>query len=155
MKTKDKWIKIGEVGVDSGNLMVCDPCYIDSNWKKEEYVRDQRFRDTITKRIYAFGKDFDYFETKMKGYRGLTPNELIKSGRWVELPEKEVPGFSYNAVTHTGNKMHKQINYALGHAGLAVSFHSGLGDGTYNVMAKIGEVKGWGQRVKEIKIKLV
>ena len=30
---KDKWIKVGEVGVDSGMLMVCDPCYIDSQWK--------------------------------------------------------------------------------------------------------------------------
>lgn len=28
---------IGQVAVDSGQLMVCDPCYIDSQWEKEEF----------------------------------------------------------------------------------------------------------------------
>jgi hypothetical protein len=28
---------IGEVGVDSGQILVCDPCYIDSQWKKERF----------------------------------------------------------------------------------------------------------------------
>lgn len=32
-----KRIKIGEVGVDSGQLLVCDPCYIDSSWEKEDF----------------------------------------------------------------------------------------------------------------------
>lgn len=30
------WKKIGEVGVDSGQLLVCDPCYIDSEWEQEK-----------------------------------------------------------------------------------------------------------------------
>jgi len=25
---KAKWVEIGEVGVDSGSLMICDPCYV-------------------------------------------------------------------------------------------------------------------------------
>ena len=33
-KKKQKTIYIGSVGVDSGQLMVCDPCYIDSHWTK-------------------------------------------------------------------------------------------------------------------------
>lgn len=36
-----KRIKIGEVGVDSGQLVVCDPCYIDSEWKKEDLDFEQ------------------------------------------------------------------------------------------------------------------
>jgi hypothetical protein len=32
------WKKIGEAGVDSGQLLICDPCYIDSHWKEEEYT---------------------------------------------------------------------------------------------------------------------
>ena len=35
----DKWKKIGVVGVDSGQLMVCDPCYIDSEWEKEDLLK--------------------------------------------------------------------------------------------------------------------
>jgi len=30
------WKKIGVVGVDSGQLLISDPCYIDSEWEKEE-----------------------------------------------------------------------------------------------------------------------
>jgi len=34
--------KIGVVGVDSGQVVICDPCYIDSEWdRKDEYDRDQ------------------------------------------------------------------------------------------------------------------
>lgn len=34
---------IGYVGVDSGQMMLCDPCYIDSMWSKSECPKD--FRD--------------------------------------------------------------------------------------------------------------
>jgi hypothetical protein len=38
MKTvKDERVKIGEVGVDTGQLMICDLCYIDDEWVKEDY----------------------------------------------------------------------------------------------------------------------
>lgn len=30
--------KLGIVGVDSGQLMICDPCYIDSEWKHEKTI---------------------------------------------------------------------------------------------------------------------
>jgi hypothetical protein len=30
-------VYIGEVGVDSGQLMVTDPCYIDQEWKREQF----------------------------------------------------------------------------------------------------------------------
>lgn len=28
---------IGYVGVDSGQLLLCDPCYIDSQWEEEDF----------------------------------------------------------------------------------------------------------------------
>lgn len=31
---------IGYVGVDSGQLLLCDPCYIDSEWKEEDFNGD-------------------------------------------------------------------------------------------------------------------
>ena len=35
MKTTKE--KIGFAAVDSGQLLVCDPCYIDGQWEKEEF----------------------------------------------------------------------------------------------------------------------
>ena len=32
--------KIGEVGVDSGMLVICDPCYITNDKKKEKELND-------------------------------------------------------------------------------------------------------------------
>jgi hypothetical protein len=37
-KTEEKLI--GHVGVDSGQIMITDPCYIDSQWKETEYIGD-------------------------------------------------------------------------------------------------------------------
>ena len=39
---------IGHVGVDSGQLLLCDPCYIDSQWEKEDFtdIRVHQHKDT-------------------------------------------------------------------------------------------------------------
>lgn len=44
---------IGEVGVDSGQLMVTDPCYIDQEWTREKFsvVRDPEASDD---RLYSY-----------------------------------------------------------------------------------------------------
>ena len=39
--------------------------------------------------------------------------------------------------------------------GIAVLASTGLGDGAYNVEALIGEVEGWGERMKEIRVRFV
>ncbi|MCM6761910.1 DUF4241 domain-containing protein [Rathayibacter sp. ZW T2_19] len=41
---------IGEVGVDSGQLMVTDPCYVDTEWQDEPFIPDgkiERDEDTL------------------------------------------------------------------------------------------------------------
>jgi len=38
-KIVDEWVKIGVVGVDSGQLMVCDPCYVDREWRCEDFTK--------------------------------------------------------------------------------------------------------------------
>jgi hypothetical protein len=35
---------IGYVGVDSGQIMVCDPCYIDSSWEKKDWASSGDFK---------------------------------------------------------------------------------------------------------------
>jgi hypothetical protein len=82
--------KIGVVGVDSGQLLVCDPCYL-NQYKDTEY-------DAPIKK-----GDFSYASVCKVT---LTPPD------------------------HAG-----QINHKLGHAGRAVAFSSGFGDGVYPVYA--------------------
>ena len=36
--TKNGWTLVGECAVDSGQLMVCDPCYISSHWDSNEFT---------------------------------------------------------------------------------------------------------------------
>lgn len=35
-----KEVYIGSIAVDSGQMMLCDPCYIDSNWKQNNAQAD-------------------------------------------------------------------------------------------------------------------
>lgn len=149
-----EWVKIGKVGVDSGQLMLCDPCYIDNNWVKEEFVDLRVFSDKSGKQ-YAYNTPaarelgsnfelFDCFESILSN--GKTPNQCISNKEWVEA-ENKYETFSYNGVSHKDDKAYKQINYNLGHPGLAVVFSSGFGDGCYDVFAKIHR-----GRVYEVKV---
>ena len=38
-----KTIKIGEVGVDSGTILVTDPCYIKDDYNYEEIVKKENY----------------------------------------------------------------------------------------------------------------
>lgn len=39
---------IGHVGVDSGQLLLCDPCYIDSQWEKEDFEDGHRAKHNFS-----------------------------------------------------------------------------------------------------------
>ena len=43
----EKWIKIGDVGVDSGQLMIVDPCYL-SDWEGTEYLEEKVVDDSFS-----------------------------------------------------------------------------------------------------------
>jgi hypothetical protein len=85
----DEWITIGQIHIDSGNIMVCDPCQFYSD-------------------IHPLEETWD------------------KGGYGHQIGE-----------------------------GIAVLALTGLGDGAYNVEALIGEVEGWGERMKEIRVRFV
>ena len=151
---KDEWIKIGDVGVDSGQLMICDPCYL-NEWEKEEYQDIRQYKDKKTGKIYQLWVDFNSFDHEFPEYDNKTPNDLIYRDKlWELLPYEPPKGFNYNSISHRDG-LYKQIPYQVGHSGLAVVFNSGLGDGHYDVFARVRELPGWGERITEVKIKLV
>lgn len=60
--------EIGFVAVDSGQLMITDPCYIDSEWQHQPFEDVRLLQDVQTKQVYQFGKDFKNYESKISGF---------------------------------------------------------------------------------------
>ena len=129
---------IGHVGVDSGQLLLCDPCYIDSEWKKEDFEDVRIYRHKTTGDILQYMKDFANYEQIIPKY-GKTMNELAFTGEWEEVEDKTSSAypFSYNACCkHTVSpKGHGQLDFNTGVPGVGVAFSTAIGDGLYPVYA--------------------
>jgi len=158
MKTKEKTRieKIGVVGVDSGNLIITDPCYIDSEWEKEDFKDVRVYQHKETGEKLQYGIDFPDYEAVIEKY-GKTMNELNRTGecRRIEAPKAKHP-FSYNAVCRANDTgSHGQLYYKRGHAGVGVVSSTGYGDGVYPVYAEILEDTEFGDRVKRIWVEFI
>ena len=132
---------IGHVGVDSGQLLLCDPGYIDSEWKREDFTDIRVYEHKKTKARLTYGKDFIVYNEDIEPY-GKDMNELIATGEWKEV--KSPPAkheFSYNACAKAtlSKNGYGQLNYNHGHAGVGVVFSTAFGDGYYPVVATYDE----------------
>ena len=56
-------VLLGHVAVDSGQLMICDPCYIDSEWKNEDFEDIRVYKNKHTSKTLTYGKDFKNYST--------------------------------------------------------------------------------------------
>lgn len=129
---------LGVVGVDSGQLMLTDPCYIDGQWLDEPFELDRAYRDKETGATLRQGHDFTTFAEPLESYDGKTVKDLVGVGRLVELPPLPKPEtfrYSYNgACQATLSDGHGELVYSdTGQAGAGVVFTSGWGDGFYPV----------------------
>jgi hypothetical protein len=148
---------IGEVGVDSGQLMICDPCYIDSEWEGDSdnpVVPFTFYKDYETGKCYACSITacdhgdlvekydvtvFKFWDKPLADYDGKTPNEV--RSRWSEhtVEASVVREFSYPGVCNLtlSSDGFGQLYYRKGHAGVAVASSTNYGDGTYPVYAVV------------------
>lgn len=128
-------VALGMVGVDSGQLMITDPCYVDSEWQFEQFDDIRVYNDSVTGQSWQFGKDFQLFSDVIPSL-GETVNQLIASGRFV-AQANEVPTnfkYSYNgACQATLSTGHGELAYQKGHNGAAVVFGTAFGDGYYPI----------------------
>lgn len=128
---------IGHVGVDSGQLLLCDPCYIDSEWQKEPFEDIRIYKHKQTGDQLQYGVHFANYEEMIPKY-GKTMNELNATGEWTmeEKHETKYP-FSYNACSQAtlSEDGYDQLNYTMGHPGVGVAFRTAFGDGMYPVFA--------------------
>jgi len=147
-KRKEVWQLAGEVGVDSGQLMVCDPCYVDSEWipkqpspghptlvlsprGKIKFPRSTTFK---YKWPFPWGNYSDNCPIL-----GMSINDARVKGFLEEVVALPVREFSYRGacdVSHRLGNNFGQLNYRLGHPGVGVAFSSGNGDGVYPVYAR-------------------
>lgn len=127
---------IGEVGVDSGQLMLCDPCYIESEWQNEPFEDVRIYRHKETGKRLQYRVDFENYESVIPEYN-KTMNQLNATGEW-EKVEAPPPGtFSYNGCCKAtlSKEGSGQLHYKMGHAGAGVAFSTAIGDGVYPVYA--------------------
>jgi len=133
-------VQIGVVNVDSGQLIICDPCYIEREYETEEFKDVRSYKHIESGEILTWKVDFPNFAVLMPKY-GKSMNELINTGEWEKLPMPEPEqNFSYYAVCHATlsdeeRPPYHQLNHRMGHPGVAVAFSTKIGDGQYPVIA--------------------
>lgn len=124
-----KKIFLGNVGVDSGQLMITDPCYV-NDFESNEFDDVRRYQHKETKDILQYGKDFIHYEQVIPKYK-MTMNELNAKGIFEAMPRRNLDNsYSYNGACHQTCYDENQGG-ELGNAlGVAFSTHD---DGCYSV----------------------
>lgn len=131
--------EMGFVAVDSGQLMITDPCYINSEWQNTPFEDIRLLKDKETTAIYQFKKDFFNYEEKIEGFNE-TVNELIASGKLeeVEVDYSDKVDFSYAGACYStlSERGYGALPFKLGHEGAGIAVRTVLGDGMYPVYAE-------------------
>jgi hypothetical protein len=138
---------LGHVNVDSGQLMVTDPCYL-TNFENNAFKPTRKYVSKADPlEIIEWPQDFyNYEEDIIKPY-DKNMNTLIKKGLFVKLEDEELADTSYSY-----NGSCSVTCYSLNQGGelgngRGVSFSSGYGDGSYPVYAHYED-----NRIKKIEI---
>lgn len=132
---------IGRVAVDSGQLLITDPSYIDSEWRDQPFLDIRRYQ-AADGRVLEYRKDFSNFEDIPEGFGGKTVNQLVADGELVKVrPNKQPNRYSYAGCCQATTEAEHfgELVFTRGHAGAGVVFSSGYGDGYYPVYGKFDE----------------
>lgn len=124
------WEFLAEVGVDSGQLFLVDPCYL-SMWDNSVgFDVKRQYRHKTTGEVLEYEKDFPHYEAVIKRH-GKTMNQLNASGEWDQIEQTQPPGMNYNAVAHA-----TLSKAGGGQVDLGAAFSTGYGDGSYPVFVR-------------------
>ena len=120
---------VGYAHVDSGQIMLGDPCYL-RDWAGYEFtdVREYRCTDDGDGTILKYLRDFKMFSDVIPKY-GLDMNALRAAGRFEEIKHPPSGEYSYDgACQATTTDDHGVLG-----GGKAVVVTAGYGDGRYPV----------------------
>lgn len=147
----DYKVLIGQVAVDSGQIMIVDPCYL-NEWKDNEFRSQIGLKNKQTGKIILCWDEVEgvgriNWATPLPEYGGKCMNELAEDKEtWEKFEEYPDYGqFNYSGVCGlTCKEMFGEIGNAT-----AVASRTYMGDGCYPVYAI---TEGKGGRVKQIVI---
>ncbi len=169
-------VLLGTVGVDSGQLLVMDPCYIESEWIPRDQAlavsvrfwgedapraarwvrrafptaRVTRIRPTLYHATFA-PPDAD----DLTRLQAALADHAAAAGWLVTATVARQSTYDRVCAATDGPNHGGGIPYRRGHDGLAVAFAAGLGDGTYAVYATLVDCGAWGERVAKVDIELL
>jgi hypothetical protein len=174
---KSRRVLLGTVGVDSGQLMVMDPCYVDGEWVRNDNAQAIRvnfwgvdaaitaewLRKTCPgAQIEQTGRTFYHVTFSHPGFDDYavlqeTIAKEAKAARWRVAAVIVRQGTYDRICAATDSPDHGGgIPYKLGHEGLTVAFSSGVGDGVYCIYATIVDLgHPWGERVAKVEIEML
>jgi hypothetical protein len=108
--TKLEIVLLGEVAVDSGQLLITDPCYIDGQWKP------------------GLGQTVRHTDAR--------PRDRFQSE--LDINQRSLYEYSYQgAVEATRSGKHGSLAFPKGHEGAGVAFATAWGDGMYPVYGEL------------------
>lgn len=120
---------IGKCGVDSGQLLITDPCYV-RDFISNDYQDIRQYKNSQGD-ILEFRKDFSNYDETIEKY-GKTMNQLTDEKVFSHVKhEKNDRTYSYNGCCNATQS--KKQGDSVGGLGVAIS--SGYGDGEYPVYA--------------------
>ena len=132
-KIPEGFIKLGVVGVDSGQLVITDPCYIGSCWTHDN-PNIPLFTDTVTH------PDGVKEEVKRCSPRWSNLIAQINSKELKLTTKYNVQNpFCYSACCNASESGDHQLNFPIRASGAGVCFSSGYGDGVYAVLGRKNE----------------
>lgn len=155
----EEWSKAGYVGVERGQLLMCDPSSIDTHWVKKPRV--------ASKLVHTDGRVFYCTHHGVQPEHGAIPfrrfdeilldgktvSELVRDGALKGVASDERPDFSYNGCCMALRDCTAgELPFLTGQPGAGVVCETGLGDGTYPVYIREVETQSDGRRVAEARV---
>lgn len=126
--------EMGMVAVYSGQLMITDPCYVDSDWMKEKFEDLRLIRDKETGNTYQFRRDFNNYEEKLDGF-DKTVNQLLEENKFEKIKIVREMNYSYAGASAAtlSDLGYGELKFKTGTEGAGLAFGTAFGDGMYPV----------------------
>jgi hypothetical protein len=123
---------IGYFGVDSGQVMIGDPCYL-NDFDRNEPNLTRIYKHTENGSVKVWPTDFSNYEEYKEN--GKTMNDLLHSGVYEEVPNEMDTSYSYRGACSV--TLDSKNRAGMLGDGMAVVSSTGHGDGRYPVEADI------------------
>ncbi|VWC80907.1 hypothetical protein BLA39750_01190 [Burkholderia lata] len=128
------WERIGDVAVDSGQVVIIDPSYIDRHWVTKPLQDVRQYRHKVTGKIVEYEKDFRSYDFVIPEF-GQSANQLLATGEWEKIVQPVPFELSYNAACLTTRLPARGGNFG----GSAIAVGTLDGDGPFPVIVERDE----------------